>query len=204
MGLYSRFVFPFLCDLTLDNAVVSDHRQQLLSQVEGTVLEIGFGTGLNLSHYPSRIRQVTTVEPNAGMSRRAQRRIQQSGIAVEQHRLRSEKMPFHDASFDCVVSTFTLCSVADVNQALQEVFRVLRPAGKFLFLEHGLSPESNIERWQRRLNGLQQWFGDGCHLDRNIQQIVAAAPFSTVDSTQSYLDKLPKTHGYVYRGVARK
>ncbi|WP_202921111.1 class I SAM-dependent methyltransferase [Anatilimnocola aggregata] len=204
MGIYSRFVFPLLCDFALDNTVVNEQRRQLLSQVEGAILEIGFGTGLNLPHYPAQTRQITTVDPNEGMSKRAQRRIKGARITVEQHQQRSEMMPFGDGAFDCIVSTFTLCSIADVTQAIKEVFRVLKPEGKFLFLEHGISPEPNIERWQRRLNGIQQWFGDGCHLDRNMKQIISASPFSTVDSTEGYLEKMPKTHGYVYQGVARK
>ena len=204
MGLYSRFIFPFLCDFALDSSIVNEQRRQLLSQVEGTVLEIGFGTGLNLPHYPAHTRQITTVDPNAGMNKRARRRIKQAGIVVVQHQLRSEALPFGDASFDCIVSTFTLCSVTDAAQAMKEVFRVLKPDGKFLFLEHGLSPEPNIERWQRRLNGIQQWFGDGCHLVRNMKKIVSTSPFSRVELTEKYLEKMPKTHGYVYRGVATK
>ncbi len=204
MGLYSRYVFPLLCDFALDSALVNEQRRQLLSHVEGTVLEIGFGTGLNLPHYPAHTRQITAVDPSEGMNKRAQKRIKQAGIAVAQNQLRSEALPFGDKSFDCIVSTFTLCSVTDAPQAMQEVFRVLKPEGKFLFLEHGLSLEPNIERWQRRLNGIQQWFGDGCQLTRNIRELVAAHPFSEVDSSEAYLDKIPKTHGYLYRGVARK
>jgi ubiquinone/menaquinone biosynthesis C-methylase UbiE len=113
-------------------------------------------------------------------------------------------LPFGDITFDCVVSAFTLCSVADANQTLGEVFRVLRPSGQFLFLEHGLSPEPDVQMWQRRLNWLQSGLGDGCRLDRDIKRIVATQPFSSIDCSEFYLEKSPKTHGYTYRGSATK
>ena len=204
MGLYSRYIFPCLCDFALDNPVVNEQRRQLLSNVGGTVLEMGFGTGLNLPHYPKSVRKITTVDPNAGMTKRAKHRIELAAVAIEQHQLRSESLPFDDETFDYIVSTFTLCSIADVDQAMKGVFRVLKPQGKFLFLEHGLSPEPDIALWQRRMNGIQQWFGDGCQLIRNMKEIISTPPFSCVEATESYLDKMPKTHGYVYRGVARK
>jgi len=204
MGFYSRYCFPCLCDFALDNPIVGEQRRQLLTLVEGSVLEIGFGTGLNLPFYPRQIRQLTAVDPNPGMSKRAQNRIRKSGIEVHCHQLRSEHLPFNDNSYDCIVSTFTLCSIQDVSPAMREVFRVLKPGGKFVFLEHGLSPDSNIERWQRRINGIQRWFGGGCSLIRNMKEIVSAQPFTVMDTCEMYLDEVPRTHGYIYRGVARK
>jgi ubiquinone/menaquinone biosynthesis C-methylase UbiE len=204
MSLYSNYIFPLLCEFTLNNPIVDEQRRELLAQVEGAVLEIGFGTGLNLPHYPHTIRKITTVDPNAGMSRKAKCRIEQSPIAVEHHQLRSETLPFDEASFDCIVSTFTLCSITDVNRAVKELFRVLKPDGKFLFLEHGLSPDSGVQKWQHRLNRIQRWCGDGCNLNRNIREIVEKLPFSSLELVEMYLEKIPKTHGYVYRGVARK
>lgn len=113
-------------------------------------------------------------------------------------------LPFDDQTFDCVVSTFTLCSIDDVQQALNEVYRVLRTGGRFLFLEHGLSPESGVGRWQRRLNWAQMRLAGGCHLDRDIRRLVTAQPFSPVEIDESYLEKTPRTHGYMYRGHATK
>ena len=204
MGFYSNYLFPWLCELTLNNPDVAGQRRQLLSSVVGSVLEIGFGTGLNLPYYPPDICKITTVDPNPGMSRKAQRRIKESLIEVEHYQLRSEPLPFADASFDSIVSTFTLCSIADVGGAMRELFRILKPEGKFLFLEHGLGPDIGVQKWQHRLNGIQRWFGDGCNLNRNIREIVDTQPFSKVDSMEMYLQKMPKTHGYVYRGLARK
>jgi ubiquinone/menaquinone biosynthesis C-methylase UbiE len=204
VGIYSQVIFPRLCDLVLDRPLVARHRQALLAHATGHVLEIGFGTGLNLPHYPAPVRKVTTIDPNVGMHRRAQKRVRRSGIDVDQRVLRSEELPFEDGTFDCVVSTFTLCSIGNVDRALSEVCRVLKPGGRFLFLEHGLSPEPGVRTWQRRLNWLEGRLADGCRLDRNIKALVAAQHFSSVEVREFYLEKTPRTHGYLYRGIATK
>ena len=133
MGLYSRLIFPWLCDFALDQPLVAEHRRQLLGAVSGDVLEVGFGTGLNLPHYPRGVRQITAVDPNPGMHRRAQRRMKQAGVNVDLRVLSGERLPFNDNTFDCVVTTFTLCSVVDPTQTLKEIDRVLRSTGRFSF-----------------------------------------------------------------------
>ena len=204
MGIYSQWVFPHLCDLLLGRPWVARHRRELLAHAGGDVLEIGFGTGLNLPHYPERVRTITTVDPNPGMHRLARRRVRQSRIAVDHRVLSGERLPFEDGRFDCAVSTFTLCSIGPVSRALAEVHRVLRPSGRFLFLEHGLSPEPRVQRWQRRLNWLEARLADGCRLDRDVPALVAAQPFSSVAVEEFYLERTPRTHGYLYRGIATK
>ena len=204
MGFYSQLVFPRICDYVLDQPFLAEHRRKLLAQADGEILEIGFGTGLNLPHYPVGVRRIATVDPNAGMHLLAQKRIRETGIQVDHHHLWGEQMPFGEAAFDCVVSTFTLCSVTDPNRVLGEIFRVLRPGGRFLFLEHGKSPDRAVQKWQRRLNWLQSLLGDGCRLDRNIQEIVSGQRFGSIDGDEQYLAKMPKVSGYAYRGVATK
>jgi ubiquinone/menaquinone biosynthesis C-methylase UbiE len=204
MGLYSRYIFPRLCDWTLNNSIVAECRREILRHAGGEILEIGFGTGLNLLNYPPEVRKITTVDPHVGMHRLAQKRIRQAGIAVDQYVLSSERLPFEDRRFDSIVSTFTLCSVDAVEKALGELYRVLKPGGRFLFLEHGLSPEPRIQKWQRRLNWLQMRLGDGCRLDREIGALVRAQPFATVETENFYLEKSPKTHGYLYKGIATR
>ena len=125
-------------------------------------------------------------------------------MRVDQRVVSGERLPFEDNRFDCAVSTFTLCSIEDVSQALSEVYRVLKPGGKFLFLEHGLSPEPGVQKWQRHLNWLEMRLADGCHLDRNMKELIAAQPFSSVEVEEFYLERTPKTHGYLYRGIAVK
>lgn len=202
MGFYTRVFFPRLCDVILNRPVVARHRRELLAEAVGDVLEIGFGTGLNLPFYPKSVRKLTTVDPSLGMHSLSRKRIEKSGIEVDQRVLGGERLPFDDNSFDCVVSTFTLCSIARVDDALGEVCRVLKPGERFLFLEHGLSPEPTVQRWQRRLNWLEMRLADGCRLDRDIRGLVTAQAFSSVRVDQFYMDGIPRTHGYVSRGVA--
>src|SRR6202011_1301600 len=114
-------------------------------------------------------KRITTVDPNIGMHRLAQRRVRQTKIEVDQRVLSGERLPFEGGTFDCAISTFTLCSIGDVGRALSEGDRVLKPRGKFLFLEHGLSPEPGVQKWQRRLNWLEMRLADGCHLDRDMR-----------------------------------
>ncbi len=202
MGFYRSYVFPLLCDWTLGQPAVARLRKELLAAARGHVLEIGVGTGLNLAHYPADVRKITTADPNPAMNRRARRRAERTGVEVDQHLLPGESLPFPDGTFDCAVCTFTLCSVADPGRALAEVCRVLKPGAQFLFLEHGLSPDANVQKWQHRLNGLQKVLGDGCHLDRDMRGLVAAAPFASVRADGFYLEKTPRTHGYLSKGVA--
>jgi SAM-dependent methyltransferase len=151
MRFFSQVVVPRLCDFLLNKSLLARYRRELLAHAHGDVLEIGFGAGLNLPYYPQRVHKLTAVDPNPGMHRLAQKRIKQRGIEVDQQVLGGERLPFEDSRFDCAVSTFTLCSIEDVAQALREVYRVLKSGGKFLFLEHGLSPEPSVQKWQRRL-----------------------------------------------------
>jgi ubiquinone/menaquinone biosynthesis C-methylase UbiE len=204
MGFYARAIFPRLCDFLLNRPFVAKYRRELLSHAHGAVLEIGLGTGLNLPHYPPEVRKLTTVDPNLGMNRLAQSRIKETSIEIDQRLMSGENLPFEDNTFDCLVSTFTLCSIEDVGQAVSEVYRVLKPGGMFLFLEHGLSPEPRVQKWQRRLNWLEMRLADGCHLDRNMRALVTAKPFASVKIDEFYIEKTPRTHGYLYRGIATK
>ena len=204
MGFFSQVIVPRLCDLLLNKPLLARHRRDLLASVHGDVLEIGFGTGLNLPYYPEQVRKITAVDPNVGMHRLAQKRVRRARIEVDQRLLSGERLPFEDNRFDCALSTFTLCSIDNVSQALIELHRVLKPGGRFLFLEHGLSPEPKVQKWQRRLNWLQMRLAGGCHLDRDMRALVSAQPFASVQMDEFYIEKTPRTHGYMYRGVATK
>lgn len=203
MGFYSQRILPYLLEWSLSAPIISKYRQEVLANVKGEVLEIGFGTGLNLSYYPDDIYKIMTVDPNPGVHALAQKRIQSSSITVEHQIINGESLPMADNSFDSMVSTFTLCSIPNVEQALKEVYRVLKPGGKFFFLEHGLSKEAQIQVWQNRLTPLQKVIGDGCHLNRNIRQLVENQ-FGNVILDEFYLEETPKVTGYLYKGVADK
>jgi ubiquinone/menaquinone biosynthesis C-methylase UbiE len=204
VGFISQVIVPRLCDFLMNKHLLARHRRELLATAHGDVVEIGFGTGLNLPYYPDRVCKLTTVDPNPGMHRLVQKRIRRMAIEVDQRLVSGERLPFADSRFDCAVSTFTLCSIEGVWQALAEVYRVLKPGGKFLFLEHGLSPEPNVQKWQRRLNWLHMRLANGCHLDRNMKELVASQPFTSVEVEEFYLERTPRTHGYMYRGIATK
>lgn len=182
---------------------LSGLRRTLLADLRGEVLEIGFGTGLNLPHYPPGVKKLTTVDPNPGMSAPAQKRIAASSIPVESRLLDAERLPFPAGSFDAVVSTWTLCSIPNIDQALHEVHRVLKPGGRFFFLEHGLSDEPKIQKWQHRFTPLSQTFADGCHLNREIHLLIGKH-FKVVQLDRFYLAGAPKIAGYFYRGTAEK
>lgn len=203
MGFYSRNIFPYLLDWAMSDANYAEYRRQVLANVTGDVLEIGFGTGLNLSYYPESVHKLVAIDANPGVHKLAQKRLQDTSITVDHRVLNGENLPMPDQSFDSVVSTWTLCSIAHVEQALKEIYRVLKPGGRFHFIEHGLSREPDVQTWQNRLNPIQKVIADGCHLNRNIRQLVEAQ-FDTVTIEEFYAEKEPKFIGYLYQGTATK
>lgn len=202
MSLYSRYLFPYLLDAMMRQPAFSAARTELLADVSGNVLEIGFGTGLNLSHYPATVTELTTVDVNPGVHRLAEKRLQASGLNVQHMVLNGERLPMADYSFDAVVSTWTLCSIGNVAQALQEVRRVLKPGGHFYFVEHGLSPDPKTARWQHRLTPVQKCIADGCHLNRDILALVKNAGFRLEHSHHFLADGLPSVGSYMTMGRA--
>ncbi len=203
MGFYSQKIFPYLLDWSLSDSTFNEYRQQVLAEVEGEVLEIGFGTGLNLSFYPDEIHKLITVDNNPGVHKLAQKRIEKSTITVDHQILSGENLTMADNTFDSVVSTWTLCSIKKVEQAVKEIHRVLKPGGKFFFIEHGLSNEPSVQTWQNRLNPIQNVIADGCNLNRNIRSLVEQQ-FNRVDVEEFYADNTPKFIGYMYKGVGVK
>ncbi|OWY67838.1 SAM-dependent methyltransferase [cyanobacterium TDX16] len=203
MGFYSQRILPYLLDWSLSDPTMAQYRKEVLANVTGAVLEIGFGTGLNLSYYPENINKLVAIDANPGVHNLAQKRIQKSHITVDNRVLNGETLPMADNTFDSVVSTWTLCSIAKVEQALQEIYRVLKPGGKFFFVEHGLSNESQVQVWQNCLTPIQKVIADGCHLNRNIRQLVEKQ-FDLVTVKEFYAEKIPKFVGYLYQGIATK
>ena len=203
MNWYGRWILPRLLDWTMSGEPYATYRQQLLAPLSGQVLEIGFGTGLNLAYYPQTVTSLTVIDPNPGMVAVARSRILETALPITSEPLRGEALSMPDSSFDWVVSTWTLCSIAQVEQALQEIRRVLKPDGHFAFIEHGLSPDPELQVWQHRLTPLQKRIADGCHLDRAIADLIQK--FFTLESLETfYAENTPKVGGYFYRGVAVK
>ncbi|NER84960.1 MAG: class I SAM-dependent methyltransferase [Leptolyngbya sp. SIO1D8] len=194
---------PRLLDWSMAGEPLATYRRQVLSEVYGQVLEIGFGTGLNLAYYPETVSSLTVIDPNPGMAAIARPRIVETSIPVTSKPLRGEALSMADNTFDWVVSTWTLCSIADVQQALQEIRRVLKPGGKLTFIEHGLSADPDLQVWQHRLTPLQKRIADGCHLDRPISDLIKQS--LTLEKLETfYGEGLPKVGGYFYKGVAVK
>ncbi|MEL6382920.1 MAG: class I SAM-dependent methyltransferase [Cyanobacteria bacterium J06626_18] len=203
MGWYRRWVLPRLLDWSLSGEPYATYRKQLLAGVSGQVLEIGFGTGLNLAYYPDTVLSLTVIDPNPAMAKLAGPRMEATPLPITSQPLRGESLSMADNSFDWVVSTWTLCSIDDVEQALREVRRVLKPGGKFAFIEHGLSPDPDVEVWQHRLTPLQKRIADGCRLDRAIADLIQQS--LTLETIETfYSEGIPKTAGYFYQGIATK
>ncbi len=202
--LYSKHVFPCLCDWAMSSKELHPLRKQSLQNVSGRVLEIGFGTGLNLPFYPEDVEEVYAVDVNPEMAPKALARIEKVSFPVQHHVISGEALPMENDSFDFVVSTFTLCSIAKVEQAIGEIWRVLRPGGQFCFLEHGLSPDPKVASWQTRLNPIHQVLGDGCHLNRPMEQIVRSQPFEVGPIQTFYLEGVPRVIGCLYQEQAFK
>ena len=203
MRLWNEWMFPRLMDLSIrGNRQLHDLRERTLSQSDGRILELGFGTGLNLRHYPAGVQHIVAVDPSPGMAALAARRMAGSGVDVEHHQITAEELPFDSASFDSVTCTLTLCSIPRVDAALREVHRVLKPGGQFLFLEHGRHPDARVSHWQDRLN---PWWGHvfgGCHINRDISQLVKLSGLSLAALEHPTLDTAPRTVGYCYLGRA--
>jgi ubiquinone/menaquinone biosynthesis C-methylase UbiE len=204
MGIYSRYFFPGFCDWAMNDPKVARLRTEVLAQAEGEILEIGFGTGLNLEHYPEHVRHLTAIDPGEGMARIARHRIERSEIDVDLRIQTAEELPFQDGQFDCVVSTWTLCSVPDARRAVAEISRVLKPGGRFLYLEHGLGEELGVQRWQHRLTPLQKRIAGGCRLDVDIEALVRSGAFRDVQVERFLLERTPRIAGSMYRGVAMR
>jgi ubiquinone/menaquinone biosynthesis C-methylase UbiE len=203
MGLYREHILPRLVDRTCGTAELHRWRQRVTEGLTGTVVEIGFGSGLNMPAYPHAVKLVYAVEPALTARRLAQERIEQSHVRVEHVSLRGESIPLDDGSCDGALSTFTLCTIPEVDVALTEVRRVLRPGGRLHFLEHGLSPDAPIARWQQRLEPFQKRLADGCHLTRDPIELVRAAGF-TIEQVESRYGSGPKPWSWFTEGKAIK
>lgn len=203
MGLYRERVLPHLIDRACGTAELHEWRRNVARGLRGVTVEIGFGSGLNVAAYPPEVQRVHAIEPAAVARRLAAARIAASPIPVEHIGLDGASIPLDDESCDSALSTFTLCTIPDVEQALAEVRRVLRPGGRFHFLEHGLSPDPSVARWQRRIEPIQKRVADGCHLTRVPDELVAAAGFE-LERVESRYARGPRPWSWFTEAVAIK
>lgn len=202
MGLYRRHVLPRLIDRACGTPELDRWRQQVVATLDGRVVEIGFGSGLNVPHYPEGVVEVLAVEPAEIARRLAADRVAASNVDIQYVGLDAQGLPLDDDCCDAALTTFTLCTVPDPVAALAELQRVVRPGGTIHFLEHGLSPDDGVAKWQRRIEPFQRRFADGCHLTRDAAELVVAAGFE-IDWVERRYARGPKPWSWFTAGVAR-
>jgi SAM-dependent methyltransferase len=202
MGLYQRRVLPRFVNVAGGSRRLEPLRRRVCTGLAGDVVEIGFGSGHNIPFYPAAVTRVAAVEPSDLSWRLAGERVSAARIPVQRAGLDGQRLPFDDGSYDAALSTWTLCTIPDVAAALSEVRRVLKPGGSLHFLEHGLAPDENVRRWQRRFEPLQRRLAGGCHLTRQIAGLLMAAGFTITDIDVFYEADTPKVVGADSLGIA--
>ncbi len=205
MGFYAKHIFPHLLELTLGNPQLGNYRRRALDAAFGKVLEIGFGTGLNLPYYPETVSEICAVDPERMLAKRVARRIAASSIPVNFFQLdASGRLPFAAATFDSIVTTFTLCSIEQLEPAFAEMRRVLKPEGVYAFFEHGLSDEPQTAKRQQRYNPIQKLIGVGCNMNRRIDLLIEQGGFEITNLERFRLPKSPRLLAEMYRGRAQR
>jgi ubiquinone/menaquinone biosynthesis C-methylase UbiE len=202
MGLYGERVLPRIINAMCGTKAVEPLRQRVCAGLSGDVIEIGFGSGLNVPFYPADVTRVAAVEPSDVGWKLAARRLAATTVPVQRSGLDGQSLPFADDSFDAALSAWTLCTIPDVAAALCEIRRVIKPGGRLHFLEHGLAPDERVRRWQRRLDPRQQRVAGGCHFTRPIVELLMTAGF-TIDELDVFYEKgAPKFAGADSLGIA--
>jgi ubiquinone/menaquinone biosynthesis C-methylase UbiE len=201
MGLYQDWLVPRLVERAMRNHALDGYRRATVGTAHGCVLEVGVGSGLNLPLYGRAVGHVFALDPSPELLRLARDRATTAPAPVSLVRASAEQLPFANGVFDTVVMTWTLCSIPNPVVALGEIRRVLKPAGRLLFVEHGLSPERSVTRWQRWLTPWWSHLSGGCHLDRKMDDLIRAAGFDLGDLDTGYM-RGPKPWTYLYQGWA--
>jgi ubiquinone/menaquinone biosynthesis C-methylase UbiE len=202
VGFYSDRVFPRLMNAACNTQENRRIRAEVCAPLGGEVLELGFGTGLNLPHLPSSVRRLLAVDPMQRGRDLAAARLAESHVVVDFVGGEGQSLELEDESVDAALSTWTLCSIPDPSAAVSEIARVLRPGGTFHFAEHGRSPDDNVQKWQDRLNGVQRRVACGCNLNRDIAAIVGADGMTITSLATFYAKGDPKILGWTYQGIA--
>lgn len=203
MSFYRNYVYPQLVDRLGDPLPIRKIRQQMIPLAQGNVLEIGAGSGANFVHYDAaRVNKLYALEPNPGMIRLAERQRLKTKLYIEFIGLPGERLPLEDRSVDTVVSTFTLCTIPGILEAVRGLVRVLKADGKLIFFELGLSPDREVQRWQKRLEPLQHWLFQGLYLTRDIPALIVQGGFQIEQMESGYLAQFPKSLSYCWWGTA--
>jgi SAM-dependent methyltransferase len=203
MSFYRDYIYTRLVDILGDPPPIQKVRQQIIPLAQGNVLEIGAGSGANFVHYDAtKVNKLYALEPNPGMIRLAERQQRKTKLNIEFLDLPGERIPLDDNTIDTVVSTFTLCTIPGIIEAIQGIARVLKPDGKLIFFELGLSPDPEVQHWQKRLEPIHRWLFQGLYLTRNIPTLLMAGGFQIKQMETGYLAKFPKSSSYCWWGIA--
>ena len=203
MAFYRDHVYPRLVSLLGDPKPIREVRERIVPLARGKVLEIGVGPGVNFVHYdPARVSKVYALEPNPGMIRLAERQRRRTELVIEFLDLPGERIPLEDGTVDTVLSTFTLCTIPGVVEALRGVRRVLKPGGKLIFFEHGRSPDPRVRRWQEWSEPIPHWLFEGCHVTRDIPSLIEQSGFRIEQMETAYLAGFPKSWTHCWWGTA--
>ncbi|WP_395646759.1 class I SAM-dependent methyltransferase [Terricaulis sp.] len=204
MNLYDRFVLPTLINAACGCAPIARQRQKVVPLARGVVLELGFGSGLNLSHYDAfKVQKLYALEPEEGMLKLARRAVRTAPFEVELLTETAERASLPAESVDTVLVTYALCTIPDAVTALRAARAALKPDGRLIFCEHGLAPDEGVRRWQRRIEPVWRRIAGGCHLARDIPAMIKSAGFALESLDTMYLPRAPKWAGYNYWGAAR-
>jgi ubiquinone/menaquinone biosynthesis C-methylase UbiE len=195
VSFYGSHILPRLVDRTCGMRLIDPLRRRVCAGLHGEVVEVGFGTGLNVPHYPAAVTRVSGIEPEPIGWQLARKRLDASMIQMAPAGLDGQRLDLPDDAFDCALSTFTMCTIPDAGAALHEIRRVLKPGGTYAFLEHGLAPENEVRVWQRRLEPIQKRLVGGCHLTRDIRALVEDAGFTVTEAEVFYQDGAARPYG---------
>ena len=201
--LYEKMVLPKLCDKCCGTKPINYQRKKVVPLAKGVVLEVGIGSGLNIPFYnKNNIEKIIGLDPSEELNVLAKRVADDNGIQIDFLINGAEDIDLPDSSVDTILITYTLCTIPNLKKSMSEMKRVLKPGGKFIFCEHGIAPDVNIIKWQRRINPIWGIFFGGCNINRNIPKIISESGFNISNLNQMYLPSTPKIVGYNYWGEA--
>jgi ubiquinone/menaquinone biosynthesis C-methylase UbiE len=205
LGFYEKYILPKFLNCACGTKPINYQREKIVPLAKGIVLDIGIGSGLNIPFYnKSNIDRLYGLDPSEELLKIAKPLAKKNELEIEFLQCSAEAIPLPHNSIDTVLITYTMCTIPDIKLSNSEIMRVLKPEGQLLFCEHGLAPDKNIAKWQRRINPIWSKIAGGCNLNRDIPKLITSSGFKILNMEEMYLPSTPKFAGYNYWGVAKK